>query len=737
MSIALTGIVTGAAMALAARVMSGEVEVPPGAKESLGSARKKIELLGHLMGNFDASKPSTWSDFASRLLDASVDPNRRFANAAKARAWLDLEAPVSLPDLLTRRLMMFEGWARVYEGEQEIVEVFCLTDHIPLAAQYAHQERARPKLFTDKRGITELAALLARAGELFWEGRGAIRIEQHGESLLDRSVPLEGFVYMGENLALIDQWREFLARGIRRNILLQGPPGCGKTTMCHHAARELSDRTLLVDASVMTDLRPGDWFELLEVTRPEVLIIDDIDREGHNLGKYLRLLEEGHCQVPLVLMTSNAHSRLPEALRRPGRIDQIIRFEEPDQHVREAILRQMAREVGVQLPEERMPWLLALHEEYSAAHALEAMRRAKILGWARTEREGDVSFLLQRDFDRASDWLTAHGYTAFKLENTFILSELTRRAPPTLAYADGKEDHLELALPGGASLIFEGEDHRGYGRDVYARDGEEGFARTRAGLAELFWRGRSGVLLDAVDRGEIVARELDLGEVCYHGQMLEHLPRWEAFMEAKMRRVILCQGVPGSGKSTFCLHAVRELSERTLMLTPDAYDEFSCSEWRELLDLLRPTAIIVDDIDRVGSHALEARLRFFEEGYCEVPLVLFTSNDHTELPRAMRRPGRIDQILLFEAPGEELIDDLIDELAARVDVEVPEKHRGKVAALMREHSNAFAVELMRRGKVCGWDNLEHEGDITFTLGQEEGDDDGKVRHFPGRRRRRW
>lgn len=736
MSIALTGIVTGAAMALAARVMSGEIELPEGARESFGSARKRIELLGHLMGNFDASKPSTWSDFASRLLDASVDPNRRFANASKARAWLDLDAPIDLPDLLARRLMMLDGWTRVYEGEQEIVEVLTLAEGLHLATQYAHQERSRPNMYTDRQGIAALPALLSRVAELFWEGRDAVRIEQHGESLLDRSVPLDAFVYMGENLALIDQWRAFLERGIRRNILLQGPPGCGKTTMCHHAARTLSQKTLLLDASVMTDLRPGDWFELLEVTRPQILIIDDIDREGHSLGKYLRLLEEGHCQVPLVLLTSNAHSKLPEALRRPGRIDQIIRFEEPDSDVRETILSQMAGEVGVEIPKERMRWLLALHEEYSAAHALEAMRRAKILGWEQTEREGDISFLLQRDFDRASDWLSAHGYAAFKLENTFILSELTRRAPTNLAYADGGDDHLEVVLPNGASLVFEDSD-RGYGRDIFARDREHDFARTREGIAELFWRGRDGVLIDAVDRGEVIVRELDLGSVRYHGQMLEHLPRWEAFIGANMRRVILCQGVPGSGKSTFCLHAVRALSARTLMLTPDAYDEFSCSEWRELIDLLKPEAIIVDDIDRVGSHALETRLRFFEEGYCDVPLVLFTSNDHTELPRAMRRPGRIDQILLFEAPGDELIDDLIDELAARVGVEVPDKHRGKVAELMREHSNAFAVELMRRGKICGWDDLEREGDITFTLGQEEGEDGDKVRHLPARRRRRW
>ena len=172
------------------------------------------------------------------------------------------------------------------------------------------------------------------------------------------------------------------------------------------------------------------------------------------------------------------------------------------------------------------------------------------------------------------------------------------------------------------------------------------------------------------------------------------------------------------------------------MLTPDAYSDLGCTEWRELIELLAPDVVIVDDIDRVGHHVLETRLRFFEEGYCEVPLVLFTSNDHTDLPLAMRRPGRIDQILLFDAPGPNLIDDLIDELAARVGVEVPDEHRPKITALMQERSNAFAVELLRRGKVCGWDDLEYEGDITFTIGQDEGEEETIVRPFSSRRRRR-
>lgn len=97
---------------LASRVMSGEVELPDGTREELSGARKRVELLEHLMGNFDATRPSAWSDFAARLLDASEDPNRRFANGDRARSWLDMESPINLPKMLPRRLMMLNGRAR-------------------------------------------------------------------------------------------------------------------------------------------------------------------------------------------------------------------------------------------------------------------------------------------------------------------------------------------------------------------------------------------------------------------------------------------------------------------------------------------------------------------------------------------------------------------------------------------------------------------------------------------------
>ena len=707
----------GVAITLTSRVMNGELEIPQSTRQLIERARKRVDVLNHIVGNLDLTQPATWGRFVARILEMASDPDRRFDNTQQVRAWLNLESPVHMPALLLRHAMRTLEWSVIHQNESAVLELTRLVDgEVLLVQERELQGHDPPALYTNAAGHARLHELRACLLTGFWQGRPAVRLEKVGEHIMDRALPLEGFVYRGEALKLVEQWRQFLTLGIRRNILLQGDPGCGKTTLCHHAARELSERTLVLDASLLSDMNLGEWFELLEVTDPQVLIIDDIDREAHHFTSNLRLFEEGHCKVPLVLFTSNAYATLPSAMRRPGRIDQIVQLDEPCEQMRWEIIEEMARAVDVLIPSARKAWLLSLHEDYSAAHVLEALRRARILGWEETEREGDISFLLQRDFGSGYEWLRAHGYRSFDMENSFLGRHMLEFGQPRVCYRDLHEAYVEVELPNGAKLAIDDRDQNYL--SVYARDRAQKWARTHEGIAQLLWGAHRGLLLDMGGNHDFSLRPMPLDAARYHGTMLSHIERWEAFRAHGLRRVVLCQGKPGSGKSTFCLHVARHLGARTLMLTPAAYDELSYAAWQELVEILKPQLIIVDDIDRVGHHTLEKNLRLFEEGHCEVPWVLFTSNDHEMLPLAMRRPGRIDEILEFTSPDGELMGDLMDELAARVGVTIPEHERERVSALMQEHSNAFAVELLRRAKVCGWDGLVFEGDMTFTSGQD-------------------
>ena len=132
---------------------------------------------------------------------------------------------------------------------------------------------------------------------------------------------------------------------------------------------------------------------LLEALRPEMIIVDDIDRVGEvALTGKLPLFEERHCEVPLVLFTSNDHTRLPAALRRPGRIDQIIEVDEPDDGTRYAVLREKIAELGVEPPEEAMVCHRDVADGLLHGHVVEWVRRCDVLGWSTDPIPGDITF---------------------------------------------------------------------------------------------------------------------------------------------------------------------------------------------------------------------------------------------------------------------------------------------------------------------------------------------------------
>lgn len=79
-------------------------------------------------------------------------------------------------------------------------------------------------------------------------------------------------------------------------------------------------------------------------------------------------------------------------MRRPGRIDQILRLDQPDRVVLEHVVQELARRERVEVPRERMHMLVALAEETSTAHVVELLRRARIEGWDAPRLDCDITF---------------------------------------------------------------------------------------------------------------------------------------------------------------------------------------------------------------------------------------------------------------------------------------------------------------------------------------------------------
>ncbi|MGM0558838.1 MAG: AAA family ATPase, partial [Myxococcota bacterium] len=638
----------GVLFSAVSRTARGEFDLSEEARESLDAARENVEEFSDLVGDFRLTEPGSWSRFFGRLMDYSFETQGRFRDAREAREALGFGSRVELPAFLVAHVRANAPTRCVYEDDESKLEAARLADDTILALEIpvADSHRSSVEAYRNAE-TTRRSAVIQSTATLFWRDQRAVMLDHHVDAPTASPLDLSEYEYYGERLNHIDQWREFREAGIRRNVLLQGPPGCGKSTLCCHAARELSARTVVLTPTCFTEFNLRSWLSMLEVLQPEMVILDDVDRiqqmSRYDLQEKLRFFEEGFCEVPFVLFTSNDCSRLPEAMRRPGRIDQIIRFDEPALEVQRTIVRELAEREGVDVPDAHLQRMVDLLDEYSAAHVVEALRRAKVIGWASLAGDdstgaGDKTFLLHRDFDSKSDWLKAHGYHRLEIDVDFVTEALKSHADREVAYQDDHDKLYRLVLPNGAHICFDDDGANSFrGDQLFFRSALDGRDAALVGIGELFWHGRDAVLLDSVgDR--TVSLTLPPAEQPYYGELLECIARWRRFREAGLRRNVLIQGPPGCGKSTFCRHAARELADRTLMMTPEFYESIRCAQWRQIGAVLQPEIVIIDDVDRVSSHSLESKLRLFEEDYCDIPFVLFTSNDHTKLPRPMRRP---------------------------------------------------------------------------------------------------
>ena len=138
----------------------------------------------------------------------------------------------------------------------------------------------------------------------------------------------------------IDSEDEYLEKGIpyKRNYLLEGLPGTGKTSLIFAMASELDMDLCVINFShVLDDINFMD--AVSNMNDKSILVLEDIDcvfgdrkseltKSGITFAGILNVLDGiGRKHKLITFMTTNYSDRLDNALIRPGRIDYKLKFE--------------------------------------------------------------------------------------------------------------------------------------------------------------------------------------------------------------------------------------------------------------------------------------------------------------------------------------------------------------------------------------------------------------------------
>lgn len=184
----------------------------------------------------------------------------------------------------------------------------------PYIEQHVEADTVLPvlrKFFWDKMGTDRVK--LASIGTL---SMGYTMVFKRDDSGVDGCFMPDICRVVTENLVRFD------GKNIPRSVLFVGPPGTGKSTIIRLIAHTMAKRSLRISVPELIKNDVNTIIAAIEVFRPEVLIIDDLDRL-HDPKSLLDGLEDFRSTTGIVLASMNSTKRVDRALLRPGRFDDV------------------------------------------------------------------------------------------------------------------------------------------------------------------------------------------------------------------------------------------------------------------------------------------------------------------------------------------------------------------------------------------------------------------------------
>jgi cell division protease FtsH len=260
---------------------------------------------------------------------------------------------------------------------------------------------------------------------------------------------------LGDVIDFLKHPQHWISAGARipRGVLLEGPPGSGKTLLARAVAGETNAKFFTVSASEFVEMFVGvgaarvrDMFETAVKQAPSVIFIDELDAVGRRRGSGIG---SGHdereqtlnqllvCldgfqrnQQVAVIAATNRPDILDKALLRPGRIDRRIKIPEMGRAERLATLQIHTRDKRL-APDVSLEELSDATEEYNGAQLEHLANEAAILAVRRARNSnGQPVSVGMHDFQTVLKTTRAKSSLFNKLDAVLIEST-TQLAEPT------------------------------------------------------------------------------------------------------------------------------------------------------------------------------------------------------------------------------------------------------------------------------------------------------------------
>ena len=217
----------------------------------------------------------------------------------------------------------------------------------------------------------------------------SLRPGKHGYLPVFEEIPIPNhpFISSIEEDKLVKRIKEFKNKNIQRSTIISGPPGVGKSTLAYRLAEAINGKLLTIDAGLCCDIISKNGTEgilslknILKLAPASVILLDDIDRVGDHTS-LLGLMEQIHREYKelTILATVNDILKLPNALKRPGRFDEIIEILPPSSSERESLLKMFCEHFGVRLSNQNINSLVSVTEGLTGAFLKEIAQQASIL----------------------------------------------------------------------------------------------------------------------------------------------------------------------------------------------------------------------------------------------------------------------------------------------------------------------------------------------------------------------